>query len=129
MDSGMSQFYWNLQMTNTSDTACTLTGYPEVMLVNTVTGEGIGAPAGREPGQTPTHDVVALLPGASAYSLLHLAQAGVYDCLIVPVTEIAVTPPNGLSSRSAATPNQIEGCDDRTTELVRAGPLTTAPPA
>ena len=126
MDSGMSQFYWNLQMTNTSDTACTLTGYPQVTLVNSA-GAGIGASAGRDAGPGQPDAVVEMPPGVSAYSLLHLAQAGVYDCPIVPVTELAVTPPYWDTSRAVATPNEIDGCDDHSTELVSAGPLTSVP--
>lgn len=122
MDSGMSQFYWNLQMTNASDTTCTLTGYPQVRLVSSLTGEGIGASSGRDTGQP--EGIVEMAPGASAYSVLHLSQAGVYDCPIVPVTELAVTPPYWDTSRTVPTPNEIDGCDDLTTELVSAGPLT-----
>ena len=127
MDSGMSQFYWNLQMTNTSDTACTLTGYPQVTLVKSVTGEGIGASAGRDVGSGQTESVVDMPTGASAYSLLHLRQAGAYGCPIVAVTELAVTPPYWDMSRAVPTPNEIDGCDDRSTELVSAGPLTATP--
>ncbi|MFC5931372.1 DUF4232 domain-containing protein [Cryobacterium melibiosiphilum] len=125
MDSGMSQFYWNLSMTNTSDTVCTLTGYPQVQLMSS--GQGIGAAAGRDTGSGQTEGVVEMPPGASAYSLLHLSQAGVYDCPIVPVTELAVTPPYWDVSRTVATPNEIDGCDDLSTEIVRAGPLTATP--
>jgi hypothetical protein len=127
MDSGMSQFYWNLQMTNTSDTACTLTGYPQVTLVNSVTKEGIGASAGRDAGFGQTEGVVDMPTGASAYSLLHLRQAGVYGCPIVAVTELAVTPPYGDMPRAVPTPNEIDGCDDPSAELVSAGPLTATP--
>jgi hypothetical protein len=125
----MSQFYWNLVMTNTSSTGCTLTGYPRVILMSATSGKGIGAPAGREPGAAQTDGIVALSPGASGYSLLHLSQAGVFDCRIVAVTEVAVTPPSGDVSLPVATPNRIDGCDDLTTELVRAGPVTAAPRA
>nr|WP_241992766.1 DUF4232 domain-containing protein [Cryobacterium frigoriphilum] len=123
----MSQFYWNLQLTNTSDTACTLTGYPQVQLVSSITETGIGASAGRDAGAGQAEAVVDMPIGASAYSLLHLRQAGVYDCPIVPVAELAVTPPYWDTSRAVATPNEIDGCDDLTTELVTAGPLTATP--
>ena len=125
MDSGMSQFYWNLQMTNTSDTACTLDGYPQVMLVSPLTGATIGAAAERD--APAAQSVVAMPPGASAYSLLHLRQAGAYGCATVPVTEVAVTPPYWDMARPVATPNQIDGCDDRSIALVSAGPLTATP--
>ena len=127
MDSGMSQFYWNLQMTNTSDTACTLAGYPQVRLVSSATGESIGASAGRDAGAGPSDGIVDLPPEASAYSLLHLSQAGAYDCAIVAVTELAVTPPHWDTSRTVPTPDEIDGCDDLGIELVSAGPVTATP--
>ncbi len=125
MDSAMSQFYWNLQMTNTSDTACTLDGFPQVTLISALTGASLGPSTGRDSPEAQT--VVEMPPGASAYSLLHLRQAGVYGCATVPVTEVAVTPPYWDTSRPVATPDQIDGCDDQNIELVSAGPLTATP--
>ncbi len=123
----MSQFYWNLRLTNTSDTACTLEGYPQVRLINATTGEVAGAPARQQPGAAESQGVVAVPPGASAYSLLHLSQAGALDCPIVPVTEVTVISPQGGLSRVVATPNRIDGCDDATTELVSTGMVSATP--
>ncbi len=125
MDSGMSQFYWNLRLTNVSDAACTLEGYPQVRPINATTGEVAGAPARQQPAES--QGAVAVLPGASAYSLLHLSQAGVHGCPIVPVTEATVIPPQGGLSRVVATPNRIDGCDDGTTELVSTGMVSATP--
>ena len=126
MDSGAGNFYWNLSVTNTSDGTCSVEGYPTVLLLNAA-GEPIGAPSGREPGAGATPGDVPLAPGTSAYSLLLLGQAGAYGCPLTPVTEVAVTPPEGGAAQRVPTPNPIQGCDDETTQLVRVGPLAPTP--
>lgn len=125
-DSGMGSFFWDLQLTNTSSGECTVEGYPAVSLIGANSGKPIGAVSENEPGRWFTAAVVPLSPGASAYSLLHLTQAGAYGCTIVPVTELAVTPPHWDAARRVATPEPIDGCDDDSTVLVRAGPLAPA---
>jgi hypothetical protein len=125
-DSGMSSFFWDLQLTNTSSAECTVEGYPAVSLIGSNSGEPVGAVSENEPGRWFTAALVPLPPGASAYSLLHLTQAGAYGCTVVPVTEIAVTPPHWDAARRVATPGPIDGCDDDSTVLVRAGPLAPA---
>ncbi len=125
-DSGAGNFFWDLQFTNTSSAECSLKGYPAVSLVSANSGEAIGAVSENEPGRFFPEAVVPLAPGASAYSLLHLTQAGAYGCTIVPVTEVAVTPPQWEASRRVATPGPIDGCDDHSTVIVRAGPIAPA---
>ena len=124
-DSGMSSFFWDLSITNAGTQPCTVNGYPTVLLVSS--GQPIGAASGREPRAEPS--LVRLDPGQSAFSLLHLTQAGAYGCPIVPVTELAVTPPNSDQSSRVATPNPIDGCNDATTQLVRTGAFAPTPVA
>jgi hypothetical protein len=126
MDSGMSSFYWDLTLTNTGSQACTVQGYPGVRLVNASTGALLGPAAAYERYPTVTGDAVELAPGASAYSLLHLNQAGAYTCTIVAVTELDVTPPGTDVPRRVTTPNPIQGCDDPLIGLVKVGPFAPA---
>ncbi|TFC46602.1 DUF4232 domain-containing protein [Cryobacterium sp. TMT1-21] len=124
-DSGMSSFYWDLRLTNTGSVECSVQGYPVVTLIDSNSGETIGAVSGVEES---TVSVVPVAPGASAYSLLHLTQAGAHpDCAIVPVTALAVTLPEWDAAERVATPNPIEGCSDDSTVLVRTRPLAPAP--
>ncbi|TFB93728.1 MULTISPECIES: DUF4232 domain-containing protein [unclassified Cryobacterium] len=126
MDSGMSSFYWDLTLTNTGSQACTVQGYPGVRLVNAVTGALLGPAAAHERYPTVTEAAVELAPGASAYSLLHLNQAGAYTCTLVAVTELDVTPPGTDVPRWVTTPNPIQGCDDPLIGLVKVGPFAPA---
>jgi len=124
-DSGAGSFFWDLSVTNAGDVACTAEGYPRVQLISAVTGQPIGAASGLEPRATPS--AVLLQPGDSAFSLLHLTRAGAYGCPLIPVTELAVTPPGTGQSSQVATPNPIDGCDDPTIQLVRTGAFATDP--
>ncbi len=122
-DSGAGSFFWDLQLTNNSSVECAVEGYPAVSLVSANSGGTIGAVSPEEPGRFFPVALVSLAPGASAFSLLHLGQAGAHSCTIVPVTELAVTLPDWTDPRRVATPNQIDGCDDTSTAIVRSGPL------
>jgi hypothetical protein len=126
MDSGAGSFYWDLTLTNTGIDACIVHGYPAVRLVNSDTGALLGPAADHERYPTVTEGDVELAPGASAYSRLHLSQAGAHDCVLVPVTELEVTPPGTDTPLRVATPNPIQGCDDTTTGIVRVGPVAPA---
>ena len=126
-DSGLGNFFWDLRLTNTGLAECTVEGYPVTTLVGSVSGEPVGLVSGTEPGRWYTVTVVALAPGTSAYSLLHLGQAGAYGCPLVPVGFLDVTMPGWDAASRVPTPNPIEGCDDASTVLVRTGPLAPAP--
>ena len=127
MDSGMGSFFWDLSITNSGALACTADGYPSVLLVSADTGRPIGAASGLEARAQPSP--VLLQPGESAYSLLHMSQAGAYGCALVPVTELAVTPPNTSQPSRVTTPNTIDGCNDPSIQLVRTGAFADAPVA
>jgi len=124
-DSGAGSFFWDLRVTNAGDNACTTEGYPRVQLISAATGQPIGAASGLEPRAAPSS--VLLQPGESAFSLLHLTRAGAYGCPLIPVTELAVTPPNTGQDGRVATPNPIDGCDDPTIQLVRTGAFAPDP--
>ena len=125
-DSGASQFYWNLSFTNTSEIECTVTGPPStVSLVDAGTGQSIGAPAGAEDPGGLGNQTVLLAPGSTAVSILHLSQAGAYDCPLVRVDQLAVSPPNWDVTSLVNTPNEIDGCNDPSIQLVKAGPIST----
>ncbi|TFC89275.1 DUF4232 domain-containing protein [Cryobacterium sp. TMT4-31] len=124
-DSGAGSFFWDLSVTNSGAVACTATGYPRVQLVSADTGQPIGAASGLEPRTAPS--AVLLQPGDSAFSLLHLTRAGVYGCPLIPVTELAVTPPNTDQSSRVATPNPIDGCADPAIQLARTGAFAASP--
>lgn len=126
-DSGAGSFFWDLHLTNSGTEPCLVDGYPGVTLISAATGQEIGAASGREPRAAPTE--LRLEPGDSAYSLLHLTQAGAYGCPLVPVTALDVTIPAGAPSTTVATPEQIQGCDDPAVQLVRTGAFAAAPAA
>ncbi len=122
-DSGAGSFFWDLQLTNNSSVECTVAGYPTVSLISANSGAMIGAVSADDLGRWFPVAVVPLARGASAFSLLHLSQAGAHSCTVVPVTEVAVTIPDWTDPRLVTTPNPIDGCDDTSTLLVRSGPL------
>jgi hypothetical protein len=124
-DSGAGSFFWDLRVTNAGDVACTVEGYPSVQLISAATGQPIGAASGLEPRAAPS--TVLLQPGDSAFSLLHLTRAGAYGCPLIPVTELAVSPPDTGQSGRVTTPNPIEGCEDPTIQLVRTGAFAVEP--
>ena len=126
MDSGAGHFYWNLVFTNSSESDCALEGTPTVQLGSAATGDPVGNPG--EPTVVEGAGMVSLPPGASAYSLISLTQAGAYGCPLVPVDSLIVTLPHGEGPAvPVATPNDIEGCDDTTHTLFTVGSLTPTP--
>ncbi|WEO77430.1 DUF4232 domain-containing protein [Cryobacterium sp. SO2] len=124
-DSGAGSFFWDLSVTNAGAGACSIDGYPSVTLVSADTGQPVGAASGLEPRATPVE--LLLDPGDSAYSLLHLTQAGAYGCPLVPVTRLEVTLPADAGSSAVATPDAIQGCDDPAVQLVRTGAFAPTP--
>ena len=124
-DSGAGSFFWDLSVTNSGAVACTANGYPTVQLVSADTGQPIGAASGLEPRAAPV--ALLLQPGDSAFSLLHLTRAGAYGCPLIPVTELAVTPPNTGQTGRVATPHPIDGCADPAIQLVRTGAFAADP--
>jgi hypothetical protein len=88
-------FYYPLQFTNVSGSACTMYGYPGVAFVTGPGGKTIGGPAVRDPAFP--RELVTLVPGAVAHASLQVAIAANYPANICdPVTAhwLQVYPPN-----------------------------------
>lgn len=87
--------YYPLDLTNTSDTTCTLFGYPGVSFVTGPDGTQLGAAANRDPVTAAT--TVTLGPGQVAHAFLQVAEAGNYDqaqCQPVATHYLRIYPPD-----------------------------------
>jgi hypothetical protein len=92
-------FYYPLQFTNVSGSACTMYGYPGVAFVTGPGGSPIGGAAVRDPAFA--SELVTLAPGAVAHASLQVAIAANYPANICdPVTAhwLQVYPPNQYSA-------------------------------
>jgi hypothetical protein len=88
-------FYYPLQFTNVSGSACTMYGYPGVAFVTGPGGSPIGGPAVRDPAFP--GELVTLAPGAVAHASLQVAIAANYPAKMCdPATAhwLQVYPPN-----------------------------------
>jgi hypothetical protein len=102
-DAAAGNLYRYLVLTNHSDTACHLTGFPGVSLLD-AHGQQIGAPATRDPI---SYQPVELAPGDSASDTIHTAnQQG--SCLPTSAS-VRVYPPG--SRASLVVPGEITACD------------------
>jgi len=89
--------YYPVDFTNTSATACALTGYPGMSLVSAAdrTGRQLGAAAARNPAFGPV--AVRLDPDGWAHSWLQVAAAGNYpesSCHPMTAHGLRVYPPD-----------------------------------
>ncbi len=113
-------FYYDLEFTNLSGRACTLTGYPGVSAV-TLGGARIGAPARREP--VATTGSVRLGAGASAVAILRIADAGNFEasaCRGTLAAGLRVFPPGQTVSRLVPFPFETCSSSAVATLSVRA---------
>jgi hypothetical protein len=97
--------YYNLEFTNLSGHACTITAYPGVSAVN-LSGHQIGAAAARNAGHEAVVTLAADKPnngaGATASVLLQITDTGVYSpsaCRPVVAAGLRVYPPNETASK------------------------------
>ncbi|MCM6776163.1 DUF4232 domain-containing protein [Nocardia sp. CDC159] len=124
---GAGQYHATLVFTNTSATACTLTGYPGVSYV-TASGEQSGNAATRAPGQIVT---VTLDPGTKAAARLHDTNGmGGFEpqqCQLSPATGLRVYPPD--QKDALFIPWQTEHCAGPDIHSFTIGPIQpgTAP--
>ncbi|MEV0597140.1 DUF4232 domain-containing protein [Nonomuraea cavernae] len=88
VDSGAGNRYAPLEFTNRSETACTLYGRPELVLLS-AQGAALSLPVSAADGPSP---VVTLQPGDTAGAVLHWTVVET-DC--VTPTALQVTPPGG----------------------------------
>jgi hypothetical protein len=91
--------FYNLQLTNLSGHACTLSGYPRVAAVN-LAGRQIGRESSREAVQKAR--VLTLKNGASAIAVLRIVDAANFPaaaCREVTAAGLRVRPPGQRASR------------------------------
>jgi len=120
-DAGAGNLYRYLVVTNHSATACHLTGYPGLSVLD-ANGRQIGRPATREPS---SYQPVVLQPGASASDTIHTAnQMG--TCL-PESAKLRIYPPGSRASLVFA--GQITICNDEFAITPFAPGTTGNPPS
>jgi LPXTG-motif cell wall-anchored protein len=103
-DAGAGNLYRYLVLTNSSATACHLTGYPGLSMLD-ASGKQIGRPATRQPT---TYAAVVLKPGASASDTIHTIN---HQGTCLPVSsKLKIYPPGNTASLTIA--GQITNCDN-----------------
>lgn len=102
--------YTTLDFTNTSSSACTLSGYPTVALTTSASpGSQVGASA--TDATTRPQVSVSLAPGATASSTLQIAEVANYptaSCQPENASYLKVTPPG--SKAATYLPYAAQGC-------------------
>lgn len=91
-------FYYPLEFSNVSHSACTLYGFPGVSAIGSA-GQQLGSPAGRDNAHRT--QLVTLGPGQTAHALLQIAISGVYPpsaCKPVTATALKVYAANDFES-------------------------------
>ncbi len=91
--------FYNLELTNMSGHACTLSGYPQVFAIN-LGGYQIGRAASRN--SSPRPRVVTLARGATATVMLQILEVGNFPgsiCRPVTAAGLRVYPPNQTASK------------------------------
>ncbi len=90
--------YYPLEFSNISSATCTLRGFPGVSAIGSG-GAQLGSPAGWDTAVTP--QTVTLAPGATAHTVLQIADVGNYPpstCNPATAIGLRVYPPNQTSS-------------------------------
>lgn len=93
-----------LRFTNTSNSSCTMIGYPGVSYVTGANGRQVGAAAVRTGGK---RVLVTLAPGETASATVGFTQVDNFDpaaCKKTPVRGLRVYPPNNTASKFIANP-------------------------
>ncbi|WP_312775941.1 DUF4232 domain-containing protein [Corynebacterium variabile] len=108
-DGAAGSVYRQLIFTNSSDSDCSISGYPGVSLVAGGDTQ-VGAAADREdtPGEAP---VITLSPGDAASADLKLSNPGVYgdQCTATPADALKIYPPDEKDS-TTVTVDGLTGC-------------------
>jgi hypothetical protein len=100
--------YYNLSLTNSGRSACTLQGYPKITAI-TLAGKPLGRAARHESSRGAR--AIRLAPGASAKVRVRITEAGNYspsECHPTAAGGLAVTAPGQTSARTVPLP--FEGC-------------------
>jgi Protein of unknown function (DUF4232) len=110
--------YRPIVFSNTSDTVCTLRGYPGVAYVAPTSGRQIGAAASRDDAlRTRT---VTLAPGGHAAALLQLVNPFNYpaaDCAARTVSGLRVYPPGSTTAAYVAFAHHHKACSSNVHQL------------
>ncbi|WP_052397488.1 DUF4232 domain-containing protein [Streptomyces sp. NRRL F-5123] len=102
-DAGAGHLYRYLVLTNHSATACHLTGYPGVSVLD-ASGKQIGTPADRQPSR---YSPVVLKPGGSASDTVHTINR-MGTCLPTSA-KVRIYPPGNTAS--LVIPGELTICD------------------
>lgn len=116
-----------IDLTNASDTTCTLTGYPGVSFVGDDNGTQLGAAATRD-GSGPAATTVTLDPGAAASAQLDITRAENYseaDCAPQPADGLRIYPPDQDEALFVATDGYTACANDQIV-LISVRPLEPA---
>ncbi len=116
-----------LLLTNTSDTPCTLTGYPGVSFVGDNDGTQLGAPAERDESGPPAVTII-LDPGTRAQSQLDIIRAENYpasDCQPQPADGLRVYPPDQKDALFIQTGTDM-ACSSEDIPLISVRPFEPA---
>ena len=100
--------YYELEFTNVTSSACTLSGYPGVSAVS-AGGQQLGSPAARDPRFAPT--TVTLLPGATAHAVLRITDVANFPTATCEPTRaggLKIYPPN--TTRATVLPFRFRAC-------------------
>ncbi|HXP19206.1 MAG TPA: DUF4232 domain-containing protein [Streptosporangiaceae bacterium] len=107
-------FYYPIQLTNATGTACTLFGYPGVSVVTSPSGSQVGDQAVRISTFGP--QLVTIAPGATVHATMQMPNAGVLDasvCVPQTVHWLRVYPPGEFTSLYISVPvtaNPVQIC-------------------
>lgn len=110
--------YQPIVFTNTTETSCTLTGYPGVSFVAPGTGRQVGAAAARNAQHAVV--TVTLLPGASASALLQIVDYANYPaagCSATPVSGLRVYPPGNTAAAYIPFDSPQNACSSQADQL------------
>jgi Protein of unknown function (DUF4232) len=103
--------YYNLELTNLSGRACSISGYPGVSAVN-LAGRQLGAAAARDRAQPP--HLLTLAAGATATVLLRITDVANFpasSCRQVIAAGLRVYPPNQTGAK--VVPFPFRACSRR----------------
>jgi hypothetical protein len=119
---GAGQYYSTLVFTNTSNSSCTMSGYPGVSYV-VANGVQSGNPATRVGGSTAT---VTLAPGGKASATLHdsdgISGYSPQQCQLTPAQGLRIYPPN--QKAALFVPWKTSHCAGLSIHPLTIGPIT-----
>jgi hypothetical protein len=110
-------FYYLIQFTNTSNSACTLFGYPGVSVVTGPSGTQVGPTATRI--STFSAKLVTIAPGTTVHATMQTPNAGLLDpsaCAAQTVHWLRVYPPGQFTPLFISVPagaNPVQICTGR----------------